>query len=276
MMLIDTHTHLYDAAFDEDREAAVARAEAAGVGAMLLPAVDAVEYGRQEALAVAHPALFRQMMGLHPTSVPSDWQTALEPARRLLFACPDKYVAVGEIGLDFYWSREGEEAQRSALRQQLLWAQQLGKPVSLHLRSAKDGSADACEAFFELLSELSEGLALSAPAGCAVLRGVMHCFSGSTAQAWRGVNKGFLLGIGGVVSYKHSSMAEVASAIPLSHLVLETDAPYLAPVPHRGKRNESAYLQDVAQCVANIKHISVEEVAAVTTANARRLFDLGV
>ena len=156
MTFIDTHTHPYDEAFDADREAMVARAQAAGVALMLLPATAPGEYGRQAALAETCPALFRQMMGLHPTEVGAHYAQQLAQAHALLFAHPDRYVAVGEIGLDYYWDRSGTAWQKEALRTQLLWARQLCKPVSLHLRSAKDGSADAYEDFFEMNADGTE------------------------------------------------------------------------------------------------------------------------
>lgn len=265
MNLVDTHTHLYSEEFDADRSEVVKRAVEAGVETMFLPAIDPLSYSRQEDLVEAYPLLFRQMMGLHPTSVTENYDDYLTETYNLLFSHPEKYVAVGEIGLDFYWDCTYRLQQEKVLRTQLQWARKLNKPVSLHLRSAKDGSADAYESFFSLLCEREEEQAVP-------LRGVLHCFCGTIEQARRGVELGLCLGIGGVVTYKHSIMAEVVSAMPLECMVLETDAPYLAPVPHRGKRNESAYLVEVAQYVAALKGTSAEDVATKTSATASRLF----
>lgn len=265
-MLIDTHSHLYDEAFDADRDEAIARAVSAGVGCILLPAIDRESYERQERLAAAHPNLFRQMMGLHPTSVKGDYESDLAIAQKRLFQNPEKYIGVGEIGLDFYWDITWREEQLAALEQQIGWAETLHKPVSLHLRSGQDGKPenDAYKTVFQLLEQH----------GSACYSGVMHCFSGSLDDALRAVEMGFALGIGGVVTYKKSTLPEIVRTVGLEHLVLETDAPYLAPVPHRGQRNESAYLSDIAQRIAEIKDIDYKEVAATTTQNAQMLFSL--
>lgn len=264
-MLIDTHSHLYDEAFDEDRDEALARAEAAGVELILLPAIDTESYERQEALATARPDLFRQMMGLHPTSVNADFEADLAIAKELLFAHPEHYVGVGEIGLDLYWDTTFVEQQLDVLERQIVWAEQLQKPVVLHLRNAKEsGDGDAYELLYKLLQHH----------GSCSYRGILHCYSGTLEQALIGVEMGFLLGIGGTVTYKKSALPDIVAALPLEKLVLETDSPYLAPVPHRGHRNESAYVAHVASKVAEIKGVSVETVAAATTQNARHLFGL--
>lgn len=255
--LIDTHTHLYSVEFDADRNAVVQHAVQAGIVAMFLPAIDAESYDHQADLAEAHPDLFFQMMGLHPTSVSEHWQQALSLAKDKLFAAPDKYVGVGEIGLDFYWDQTYRPQQEQVLRQQLQWATQLCKPISVHLRSAKDGSADACETFFSIWNEEPR----------LPRHSILHCFSGTVEQGLRAIEMGFLLGIGGVVTYNKNQMAEVVKAIPLESLVLETDSPYLSPIPYRGKRNESSYLPLVAQKIADLKRISLTTVAAVTTRN---------
>ena len=265
-MLTDTHSHLYADEFDADRDEAIARAQAAGIGLILLPAIDADSYDRQEALAASHPHLFRQMMGLHPTSVDANWEQALAIARQRLFAQPDKYVGIGEIGLDFYWDTTFRTQQLEALQQQMEWAVELGKPVVLHLRSGKDGGAET-DAYAEMFRQLAL-LDGHHP------RGIMHCFSGTLADARRAVEMGFLLGIGGTLTYKKSTLPDIVSEIPIENIVLETDDPYLAPVPHRGHRNEPSFITHVADKMAEIKGISADEVAAITTANARRLFDL--
>ena len=264
-MLIDTHSHIYAEEFDADRDEVVSRAEKAGVGLMLLPAIDGESYDRQEALAASRPDLFRQMMGLHPTSVDENFEASLDLAHNRLFSIPDKYIGIGEIGLDFYWDTTFREQQIEVLEQQTVWAKELDKPIVLHLRNGKDGNAetDAYAEVFCLLERCNYNG-----------RGIMHCFSGTLKDAQRAVEMGFLIGIGGVVTYKKSALPDIVRVLPLESIVLETDSPYLAPVPHRGQRNESAYVSIVAQKVAEIKGISFDEVADATTDNARRLFKL--
>lgn len=256
--MTDTHCHLYDEAFDTDRAAAVQRAVAAGVDTMLLPAIDSHSHTRQEALAAAFPQHFRQMMGLHPTSVNDDFEAELEIVHRKLFDTPGQpYVAIGEIGLDLYWDKSFLDLQLEALRRQMRWARDLNLPVCLHVRKAHNE-------LFGLLRDLNFG----------TYKGVMHCFGGSLQEARRAIEMGFHIGIGGVVTFKNATLAEVAAAIPLDRILLETDAPYLAPVPHRGQRNESAYLPLVAAKIADLRGVSVEEVAHSTTLAAQQLFGL--
>ena len=255
--MIDTHTHIYDEAFDNDRDEAVARALAGGVSLMLLPAIDSASHERQERLAAQYPQCFRQMMGLHPTSVTEDFERELAIVEHKLFAPEAGYVAVGEIGLDFYWDTTFAEQQREVLRRQMRWARQLGLPVALHVRKAHNE-------LFGLLRDLN------APA----YKGVMHCFGGSLQEAWHAIELGFHIGVGGVVTFKNATLATVVKEVPLDRILLETDSPYLAPVPYRGKRNESAYIVEVAKVVAQIKGVSLEEVNRVTSDNARLLFSL--
>lgn len=262
-MLTDTHSHIYAEEFDADRDDVVARAEQAGVRLILLPAIDKESYDRQEALAASRPDLFRQMMGLHPTSVGEDYRSDLELAHDKLFSNPDKYIGIGEVGLDFYWDTTYRRQQIEALELQTGWAQELGKPIVLHLRNGKDGGADT-DAYAEVFRLLER---------CAYRgRGIMHCFSGTMADAERAAELGFLIGIGGSLTYKKSTLPDIVRALPLENIVLETDSPYLAPVPYRGRRNESAYVSIVAQKVAEIKGLSPDEVAAATTTNACQLF----
>ena len=257
MTFIDTHCHLYDEAYDADRPDAVRRALHAGVTTLLLPAIDSQSLDRQEQLASQYPDCFCQMMGLHPTSVKEDYEQELAIVHNKLFRSTETYVAVGEIGMDLYWDRTFVAEQRDVLRRQLLWAVELSLPVCLHIRKAHNE-------VFGLLRELNR----------ASWRGVMHCFGGSLQEARHAVEMGFHLGIGGVVTFKNATMAEVAKNVPLEKILLENDAPYLSPVPHRGQRNESSYIPLIAQKVADLRGLSLEEVAEVTTANARSLFSL--
>ncbi len=271
-MYVDTHCHLYDEAFDADRAAAVQRALDAGVTTMLLPDIDSTSTPQLDALLRQYPQHFRPMAGLHPTSVKDDFEQELNHVYNRLFNpsnssmigprsnslnLPLKYIAVGEIGMDLYWDRTYEAQQREALKTQMLWAEKLDLPVCLHIRKAHNE-------VFGLLRDLGRGS----------YRGVMHCFGGSVQEAQRAVEMGFHLGIGGVVTFKNATMADVVKAVPLERLLLETDAPYLSPVPHRGQRNESCYIPLIAQRIADLRGITVAEVAEATSANARRLFRL--
>lgn len=255
--MIDTHCHLYDEAFDTDRHQAVMRAVEADVPVMLLPAIDSQSHAAQEALAEQYPQYFHQMMGLHPTSVTEDPQAELDIVQSKLFDPRGRYVAVGEIGLDLYWDKTYLDQQLAVLRQQMQWARQLDLPVCLHVRKAYNE-------LFGLLRDLNFG----------TYRGVMHCFGGSVQEAQRAVEMGFHIGIGGVVTFKNATLAQVAAAVPLDRIVLETDAPYLAPVPYRGKRNESAYIPVIASKIAELRGITLRQVADTTTHAARQLFSL--
>lgn len=255
-MYIDTHCHLYDEAFDADRDEAVQRALDAGVTTMLLPDIDSTSTPLLEALLQQYPTVFRPMAGLHPTSVKEDFEQELQHVHELLFST-NHYIAVGEIGMDLYWDRTFEAQQREVLRTQMLWAEELDLPVALHIRKAHNE-------VFGLLRDLNRH----------TYRGVMHCFGGSVQEAQRAVEMGFHLGIGGVVTFKNAGMAEVVKSVPLERLLLETDAPYLSPVPHRGQRNESSYIPLIAQRIADLRGITVDEVAEVTTTSARKLFNL--
>lgn len=248
--LIDTHAHIYLPEFSADREATLARAEAAGVGAIYLPAVDSsthnAMFDAEEAFSFC-----RCMMGLHPCSVKEDYKAELAVVEQHLLQ--RKFIAVGEIGLDFYWDKTFTAQQYAAFHQQIKWALQHNLPISIHSRNA----TDEC---IEVVSQYQG------------LRGVFHCFSGDETQAKKIMGLGFYLGIGGVVTFKNSGLDKVVQAVGLSHIVLETDAPYLAPVPYRGKRNEPAYTKLVAEKLAALFEEEVEEVASVTTANAKNLF----
>lgn len=256
MYFIDTHTHLFLDAFDGDRDVAVQRAIDSGVELMLLPNVDIETIVPMHNLCNTFPKNCFPMMGLHPGSVNERWEEDLETVRKHLFE-GDTYIAVGEIGMDLYWDKTFIEQQRIVFRRQIQWAKQLGLPVVIHAR----------EAFDEIFSIVDE---LNGPE----LRGVFHCFTGNEEQARHILNYGgFKLGIGGVVTYKKAGLDEVLSQLTLEDLVLETDAPYLPPVPHRGKRNESGFLLHVANKVAEIFGVSTEKVAEITSSNAFEVFD---
>ena len=253
MYLIDTHTHVYDHQFSLDRIEAMQRALDAGVGMMLLPNVDASTITPMLELHEQYPDCTRVMMGLQPEEVKEDYKDVLSTMEKEL----EKgiYVGVGEVGLDFYWDSTFEKEQLDAFETQLDWAKQLHLPLSIHCRNAFDKMV-------KILERKQDG----------GLRGIMHCFTGTEEEAKVYLELGFHLGLGGVTTYKNCGVKEYLSNLPLDRIVLETDAPYLAPVPCRGKRNEPAFLVHTAQKIADILQIPVEELAAATTANAQSLF----
>ena len=263
MQFLDTHCHLYDEAFDDDRPQALQRALDAGVDTLLLPAIDSLNHDRQELLATQYPQYLHQMMGLHPTSVKEDFEQELAIVHdRLFHLSPltshlSPYVAVGEIGLDLYWDTTYLEQQREVLLRQMQWAEELQLPVCLHVRKAYNE-------LFGLLKRLNRPR----------YRGVMHCFGGSLQEAYKAIEMGFHLGVGGVATFKNAALGTIAATVPLERLVLETDAPYLSPVPHRGQRNEPSYIPLIAQRIADLRGISLDEVADVTTTSARKLFKI--
>ena len=252
---IDTHCHIADEAFAGEEEAYIARAAAAGVGILLQADVDSRERGTMFALTDRHPGVLFPMLGLYPGSVDKDWKKEIDELERWTDRGP---VAIGEIGLDYHYGAEFAAEQREALRVQFELAARLNLPVNIHLR-------EATEDFFRILQDCAH----------LGLRGNMHAYSGSYESFLRLQKYGdWRLGIGGVVTFKKASLAEVVRKVPLERLLLETDAPYLTPVPHRGERNESAYIPLVAAKIAELKETDVETVAAVTTRNARELFGL--
>lgn len=254
--MIDTHTHLYAEQFDTDLPAVIQRAEAAGVTHFVLPAIDSATHEKMLTLAAQHPGKMYAMMGLHPVDVKAEtWEMELEMVRDYL----DKYrfVAVGEIGIDLHWHPETLELQQEAFRRQIRMALDRDLPVVLHTR----------ESFAETFSVLDE---FNDPK----LRGILHCFSGNLEQAREAVSKKFLLGIGGVVTFKNGKIDQFLNEIPLEYLVLETDSPYLAPAPYRGKRNESSYLPLICNRIAEIYGITPEQVDRKTTQNAKQLFGI--
>lgn len=252
---VDTHTHIFTTEFDADRAGAVQRAKEAGVGTLCLPAINEQSLPALMALCDAYPGVCHPMIGLHPTELGDDSNAVLDRMYGLLKA-DDRFIAIGEVGLDFYWDDTRKEEQKNVLRRQIEWALETELPLVIHSRSAFD----------ELYAIMDEyrGRGLS---------GVFHCFSGTDDEARKLLSfDGFYLGIGGVVTYKKSTLPDVLKSVPLERVVLETDSPYLAPVPKRGRRNESAYVPYVADFLSTIYGCDVEHIAAVTTQNARNLF----
>lgn len=253
MTFIDTHTHLYDEAFAAEEDLAVARAAQAGVTKMILPDIDSHTREAMLALAGRHEGTLFPCIGLHPTSVDAGWQNEMLQVEKHL---DRKIYAIGEIGMDCYWSKEFIREQQAALKLQLELADKLSLPVIIHSR-------DSTELIINVLKECRQ---LS-------LRGVFHAFSGSV-ETFRELQKlgDWYIGIGGVLTYKKASIAETVKEIPLERILLETDSPYLTPVPFRGKRNESAYIPHIAARLAEQKGRDIAEIAEVTTENARKLF----
>lgn len=254
MTYIDTHTHIYLEQFDADRAEAVDRALRRGVKQLLMPNVDRDTIDAMMKASSDFPGVCLPMMGLHPTSVNKGFEKELEWVEDWL--AKERFVAIGETGIDLYWDKTWLEEQKRSLHRHAELALEYDLPLVLHARKS--------------LNEIFEVLASFKGSG---LKGVFHCFPGSVQDAARVVDMGFLMGIGGVVTYKNSSMSKVVEAYGLEHVVLETDAPYLPPVPYRGKRNESAYIPDIALKIADIKGISIDQVARVTTENAGKLLN---
>lgn len=253
MQLIDTHTHLYSEEFKNDLPEVMQRADKASIKQFYLPAIDSSTHEAMIALEAAYPDSCHAMMGLHPCSVKEDFQKELNIIKDWLDKRP--FVAIGEIGLDFYWDKTHIEQQYEAFKIQMEWALERDLPIAIHARE----SLDECIATVKPFSKRG-------------LKGIFHCFGGTTEQAKAIIDLNFYLGIGGVFTFKKANMPEVLKDISLNHIVLETDAPYLAPVPYRGKRNESAYLLYVAEALAKSKEISLEELANITTDNAKKIF----
>jgi len=253
-MMIDTHCHLYLDDFDADRPAIIERANTESVGRFYLPAIDSSIITRMLKMEQDYPGQCFAMMGLHPCSVKENFEEELQIAEQWL--ARRKFAAVGETGLDFYWDKTFTAQQYTAFRTQVGWAKKYNIPVVIHSRQ----STPEC---IDVIKEMHD----------TSLTGIFHCFGGSLEEAQQITELGFHLGIGGVLTYKNSGLAGVIEKLPLDNIVVETDAPYLTPVPFRGKRNESAYLKYVVQKIAELKNISIEEVAEITTANANKLFD---
>jgi TatD DNase family protein len=251
--MVDTHAHLYDEQFDGDRDATVARAVSCGVGRMLLPNIDAQTVRPMLDTCRQYPGRCFPMLGLHPTSVDKDFEQQLEVIGSYLDHT--NAVAIGEIGVDLYWDKQYTGQQLEAFRIQIGWAKKYRLPVSIHCRKS----------YNEVMAVLKKEQDGS-------LTGVFHCFPGNVRQAEEVIQLGFMLGIGGTVTYKNAEMATVVQLIDMEHILTETDAPYLSPVPFRGKRNESAYIYNVVQKIAALKSMSADEAASITDANAERIF----
>lgn len=253
MTLVDTHTHLYVDQFVDDSDAVVRRAKHIGIRRMYLPNIDVHSIESMLALEEGNPQSCIAMMGLHPCSVGSDYQEQLRVIRQWLDRRP--FAAIGEIGMDLYWDKTHEAEQKKAFLTQVEWALEFDYPIVIHSRETIDQ-------LISLVREVDD----------ANLRGIFHCFTGSVEQAEQIIDLGFYLGIGGVVTFKNSGLDQTVARLPLDRMVLETDSPYLAPVPHRGKRNESSYLLNVAEKIAEVQNINLKEVADQTTRNANILF----
>ncbi|MGN6604867.1 MAG: TatD family hydrolase [Ginsengibacter sp.] len=253
MKLIDTHTHLYLKEFENDIDEVIQRANAEGVEKFYLPAIDSSETEAQIALERKYPERIFAMAGLHPCSVKENFKDELELIEEQL--AERKFAGIGETGLDFYWDTTFKKQQYESLHIHAHWAIQYKRPLILHTRNATRETIDA-------LSEYKgKGL-----------YGIYHCFGGNLEEAKEIIDAGFYLGIGGVLTFKNAGLSEIIKNIELDKIVLETDAPYLAPVPFRGKRNESSYLKYIVEKLAEIKNISVEEAAQQTSKNAEFLF----
>ena len=255
MKLIDTHAHIYLEEFVSDLAEIVGRAKEKGVDRILLPAIDSTTHTAMLELEERHSGLFISMMGLHPCSVKENYPDELRIIEDNLSR--RKFAAVGEIGLDFFWDVSFKNQQYEAFNRQVEWALHYDMPIAIHSRNA----TDEC---IEVVKNHQKGK----------LRGVFHCFSGTLEQAQQVIDAGFYLGIGGVLTYKNAGLDKVIREIDPGHIILETDAPYLTPVPFRGKRNESSYLTYILQKLADLQETNIEIIAAVTTKNAEKLFAL--
>lgn len=252
-MYIDTHTHLYDEQLMAEEDAMINRAIAAGVTRMYMPNCDSSTIDTMMHLAKKWPANCLPMMGVHPCYIKENYESELNNAVQWLEK--EKFYAIGEIGLDYYWDLSFKTQQQEAFERQIDWALQYNLPIVIHSRESTQDCID-------IVRKKQNGS----------LRGIFHCFSGTGNEAEQIIDLGLYLGIGGVVTFKKASLADIVKATPLEYIVLETDAPYLAPVPYRGKRNESSYIPLIAAKIAELKSMPVEEVAGITTQNAEKIF----
>jgi TatD DNase family protein len=255
MILTDTHTHLYSEEFEQDRSEMIQRAINAGVSRFFIPAIDSACTQAMYDLEQDFPENVFLMMGLHPTYVKDNYEAELAHVASEL--AKRKFYAIGEIGIDLYWDKTHLKEQQVAFRQQIQWAKQYKLPIVIHCREAFDE-------IFEILEEEKSP----------ELFGIFHCFSGTYEQALQAISYNMLLGIGGVVTFKNGKIDQFLDRVDLRHIVLETDSPYLAPIPFRGKRNESSYVVNVAAKLATIYNLSVTEIAQITTENSKRVFGI--
>jgi TatD DNase family protein len=254
-MFIDTHAHLYVSEFNHDRKEVMDRAQFAGVTNIVMPAIDSETTEAMHALKLEYPTKLHLMMGLHPTHVGKNFKNELTHVREQLET--HSFVAVGEIGIDLYWDKSNIKEQKQAFITQIEWALEFNLPIIIHCREAFDE-------IFGVLEKINDSN----------LCGILHCFTGNLEEAHRAISLNMLLGIGGVVTFKNSGLAEIVSKLPIEHIVLETDSPYLAPMPYRGKRNESSFLTHIANKVALLHKLDVNEVAIKTSENAKKLFGI--
>ncbi len=255
MIFTDTHTHLYSEAFSDDRDEMIQRAISEGVTRFFIPAIDSAYTSSMYALKKSYPENVFLMMGLHPTHVKENYKEELAHVKQEL----DKggFYAVGEIGMDLYWDKTFSESQQDAFNIQVNWAKERGMPINIHCRDAFD------EVFEVLESQKAD-----------TLRGIFHCFTGNKEQAEKAISYNMKLGIGGVSTFKNGKIDAFLKDIPLEQIVLETDAPYLAPTPFRGKRNESSYLVHIAEKLSDIYELPLAEIARVTTDNSKSVFGI--
>nr|WP_299346039.1 TatD family hydrolase [Allomuricauda sp.] len=255
MIITDTHTHLYSEAFEEDREEVIQRALDLGIERFFIPAIDSTYIKSMFELEAKYPKNIFLMMGLHPTHVKENFKDELEHVERML--SERKFYAVGEIGIDLYWDKTFLKQQQEAFVYQIRLAKSYGLPIVIHCRESFD------EIFEVLEREKSEDLF-----------GIFHCFTGTLEQAHKALSYNMKLGIGGVATFKNGKIDQFLNQIPLEHIVLETDSPYLAPVPYRGKRNESAYIMEVLKKLEVIYNMDQTHIAKVTTANSKSVFGI--
>jgi TatD DNase family protein len=256
MHFIDTHAHVYAAELTSDLDLVMKNALAIGINKIIMPAIDSSSLDAMLKVEQQFPDNCIAMMGLHPCYVKENYKEELKLVEEWIEK--RKFIAIGEIGLDFYWDKTFTKEQHIVFETQMQWALDLNLPIAIHTRNAMGETIEAVKPFAK------KGL-----------RGVFHCFSGSKESAEQIIGMGFHLGLGGVLTYKNAGVAEAVKDIPMEYFVLETDAPYLAPVPYRGKTNEPAFMLEVAKKLAEIKSLPLHEIAAITTSNAEKLFGLG-
>ena len=287
--MIDTHCHIDEEAFEPDREEVIARQQQSGVQAMIVPGVNVASINSVMELCHAHPGYCYPALGLHPEDVKADWREQLATVEAAIRAHRSELVAVGEIGLDYYWDKTFKEEQKEVLRRQLLLAHELNLPVILHNREATEDILSIVNTIANDQSPMTNDQSPisndQSPITNHQLRGVFHCYSGSKETAEIILKMGFYLGIGGVLTFKNSKLSETLKELnqssitnhqlPITNrLLLETDAPYMAPTPHRGERNESRFIALVAERLAQVLNVSVDEIIEATSANARQLFGI--